>query len=117
MKYGKDTFRCAGDRKVSTAHQRIVLGRTMANIAEDQLAADVLRFGKNANDLLCLGVFLELDGAIDFCKQRIVSANSNVSTGLEASTTLAYENASCRHQLASEALDAKPLCIAVAAVS
>jgi hypothetical protein len=59
----------------------------------------------------------ELNDACDLCEKRVVFANPDIDAGLESCTPLPDKNRSARHELARKTLHAKPLRIAVAAVS
>ena len=59
----------------------------------------------------------ELHNAGDFSKKRIVLADSDVDAGLELGPTLPHEDRSAADQLARKPLHAKPLRVAVAAVT
>ena len=56
------------------------------------------------------------DLAVDLGEERVVLADADVATRIEAGTALPNEDGSAVHALAAERLDAQPLRVGVAAV-
>src|SRR5215218_3663723 len=71
----------------------------------------------NRNEPAALTVIFELHLAGDLRKQRVVLAEADVQSGLVLPAALTHENRAAAHEVALEALHAKPLRIAVAAVT
>ena len=70
----------------------------------------------NANLLLILGLLLELNLACDQSKQGVVLADANIVAGMDGSTSLANNDATCRNGLTVSGLYTKTLRLAIAAV-
>lgn len=73
-----------------------------------------------ANWLVCHNVdFIspELNGAVDFCKNSIITPHTNIEAGMKLCSALTHDNCSCLGELAAIELYAAILRIAVSSVS
>ena len=75
-----------------------------------------LLYGDDRDLAAVLAVIFKADLAINFREQRVVLAEADIESGLEAATLLTNENRSARYEHAVVALHAEPLRIAVAPV-
>jgi hypothetical protein len=73
----------------------------------DCLRAD----GVNVDEAATLATVLEADLAVDLREEGIVRATANVNAGLERCPTLTNDDAAAKDRLATEDLDAEPLCV------
>lgn len=71
----------------------------------------------NDRNALAFAARAELDDPIGQCKKRMVPADSDVRSGIEARAALAYDNVPRDHPLAAEALNAEALSVRVAPVA
>ena len=72
--------------------------------------------GVNADLLLSFALVLELHGAVDEGKQRVVLANANILTCANGASALSDDNVACKHVLTVGLLHTKTLGLAIAAV-
>ena len=83
----------------------------------DQYTGSGLPDRNDGDAAAMVAMILEPDFAIEFGKQRVVLAESNVQAWLEAASLLAHQDRAARDEIAVVALDAQALCVAVPAVS
>ena len=74
-------------------------------------------FSIHADEFALRALVLEFYKALDQCEERVVLAAANIIARLPLRSTLPSEYISAEHMLATELLQAKPLCIRVATVS
>ena len=70
----------------------------------------------NANLLLVLCLLLELNLSVNESKKCIVLADTDIVAGMDSSTSLSYDNVTCKHGLTVSLLYAKALGLTVTAV-
>ena len=72
---------------------------------------------QHADSSAVLTVILEPHLAVNFRKERVVLAHPDIESRLEAAALLPHEDRSAGDDVAVVALDAEPLCVAVATVT
>ena len=70
----------------------------------------------NAYLLLVLSLLLELDLAVNQCKQSVVLTDTNVVTGVDRGASLSYDDVACNYCLSVSLLYAKALRLTITAV-
>src|SRR5690606_35616734 len=76
-----------------------------------------LCFGLNADDASGLADLLEGHGPLNFCKERIISADADVFARAELRAALSDEDAPCQHPFAAVPFHAQTLGIAIATIA
>jgi hypothetical protein len=76
-----------------------------------------LRLSNNADEVSRLAELLVLDDTVNLCKERIITADTDVHAGTEPGSPLTHEDASGCHALAPVPLDAEVLRVAIATVA
>lgn len=106
--------------KVACRHniclEEIELKRGHKKSAVDYAALFRFLSGNYSDELFIFSARIVFDRAVDKGKQRVVFADPDIGSGMDARSALPHENASRRHDLAAETLDAQSFGIAVAAV-
>src|SRR5215470_11792765 len=77
----------------------------------------VRRLGRQNADVAGVAATLELHDAVHLGEQRVVRAQADVRTGLEAGAPLSDQNGAAGHELPAEALHAEHLRVGVASVA
>ena len=83
----------------------------MAGLLVSRLGFLLRSDGLDANEAARTPTVNKLHAAVNLCKERIVTAATDIQSRLERCSTLPHDNRSAGNQLAAESLYAQALCV------